>query len=179
MYLTERYGYGMTELVIGVSMQPDFPREDLTDTNADLLEFMMSNRDIVVAGHQAAERVVWSFKVGHVAISRSTPKVYDDFDWQSAIDHGTTTFEAIAAMVGGGIGRVDSFPIHTQAVALMNLPTSDLRRHCEEAVGKFQSNAPRTAEVVRVSSSRYHGVLSAYAVLGAAMSWQFERDIDS
>lgn len=169
----------MSELLTGVNMQFNFPREDLSDANADLLEFMMANRDIVAAGHQLAERVVWSFKVGHAAISRSSSKVYDDFDWQSAINHGTTTFEAITAMVGGGVSRVDSFPIHTQAVALIHSSARELRNHCEEAIDEFQANAPRAAEVVRVSSSRYYGSLATYAVLGAAMSWQFERDIDA
>lgn len=168
----------MTELLTGLTPQPDFPREDLTPDNADMLEMMMANREIVDAGHAAAERTVWSFKVGHAAIRRSVGAIYDKAKHQEAIDHGVATFEAIAAMVGGEVVHMDSFPIHVTATNLLHLSPHALGDYHDESLDSFRDNAPRTAEVIQQASRRFYGPLAAYALLGAALSWQFERDTD-
>ena len=41
----------MTELITGLTAQPDFPKEDLTDENAAILELLLSNQDIVTESH--------------------------------------------------------------------------------------------------------------------------------
>lgn len=166
----------MTELITGIVHQPDFPKVDLTDDNAALLELMMASREMITNGHAIAESLLWSFRVGHASILQSSERAYDEVDWQLAIDHGVTTFEAIAAMVGGGHIQSNSFPINSEGVRITQLDVDGFRDHGMSALDKFHQQAPRTAEVISMSSRRYHGPLTTYAVLGAAMSWQFERD---
>lgn len=58
----------MNTLMTGTEAQPEFPAEDLTDKNAEALELMMANLQIVQDMHTVAERHAWAFRVGHPAV---------------------------------------------------------------------------------------------------------------
>jgi len=170
-------GFTMTELITGITSQPNFPREDLTPENADVLELLMANEQILDTSHEAVERMSWIFRVGHPSILHSAKKVHDDTSRLSAINHGVKSFEAITAMVGGEMAIADIFPTHREASRLLHLEPNLTGNYLDEAMEDFQQETPHTAEVVRSSTARFHGPLVTYAILGAAMSRKFELSV--
>lgn len=167
----------MTEIITGLSPQPRFPREDLTDENASLLELMMANHELLERSHTAVEQLSYLFQVGHKSIRSRASHLFDDTDRIAALDHGITSFEAITAMVDGSSMVSDIIPVHNQALRIMHMDETELGSHIDQALDDFRQQTPRTAEVVRASSSRFHGPLTTYALLGAAMSRHFELSI--
>jgi hypothetical protein len=167
----------MTELITGISPQPNFPHEDLTDTNADLLELMIANQDIRASSHAAVERLSWMFRIGHPTILFSAGHIYDEDERLAAINHGVVSFEAITAMVGGNAAVSDMIPTNREASRLLHMETTGLSNYFDEAVDELQTKIPRTAEVVRSSAARLNRALTTYALLGAAMSRKFEMSV--
>lgn len=167
----------MSELITGISHQPNFPREDLTVENADLLELMMANLEILKTSHEAVEQLSWIFRVGHPTIVFSAAKIHDEDNRLSALNHGVTSFEAITAMVGGESMNADIQTTNSEANRLLNLEPTHIGDYIDEAVDDFRHNTPHTAEVIRSSAARFHGHLTTYAILGAAMSRKFELSI--
>ena len=135
----------MTELITGISPQPNFPHEDLTDTNADLLELMIANHDIRVSSHAAVEQLSWMFRIGHPTILFSAGHIYDEDERLAAINHGVVSFEAITAMVGGNAAVSDMIPTNREASRLLHLETTGLSNYFDEAVDELQAKTPRTA----------------------------------
>lgn len=159
--------------------QPDFPREDLTDSNAGMLELMLANAMIVYRGHQSAEKVSYVFSVGHRAIMAGNSRVFDgEHNKISAINLGVSSYETIAALVGDE-GQGDFFTVNTNGAALATVHGDyQLIKYQQEAYERFLSETPRAAEVVSKSAGRYHGHLAYYAVYGAAIAYRFELDAE-
>lgn len=166
----------MTELLTGIAPQPEFPQVDLSDDNADLLEFMMANDDILARSHRAVELVSWIFRVGHVTILHGAAKRHDAAERLAAVDRGIKTFESITALVGGVMSMSDTLQVNNQSARLIKTDGVELDNYFESSIDAFDQQMPRTAEVVRTSSSRFVGPLCSYALLGAAMSRKFELD---
>ncbi len=158
-----------------IQPQPNFPHEDLTSSNAEFIELLVSNIQILEESHQAIEQVSWVNKVGHAAILHSSSKLYDSQDRIVAINHGITSFEAIKMLVNGGLITADKFfEINSEAAQLASLNSIGLNAFMDQAIDSLKHDTPRTAEVVQASVSRFHGYFTSYALLGAAMSREFE-----
>ena len=182
VYSSPRREYNVTimgELITGIMPQPNFPTEDLSEDNAGLLELMMANRDLLMRSHDTVEQLSYLFLVGHKSINTTVKHVFDDDHYLEALDHGIATFEAITAMVDGHALVSDIIPVHNQALTLIHLDQHELDDHFDASLAEFRQQNPRTAEVVRSSSARFHGHLTTYALLGAAMSRKFELSIAS
>ncbi|MCB9819797.1 hypothetical protein H6796_00605 [Candidatus Nomurabacteria bacterium] len=78
----------MSELITGITPQEDFPRVDLSEENAELLELMLANLELVNSGHEMGEGVSWMFRVGHPAVVVGLGRIYDKPELLEAIDHG-------------------------------------------------------------------------------------------
>ena len=167
----------MSELLIGLTMQPDFPREDLIDTNASMLELMMANLQIVREHHKIADALSFSFRIGHSALMKSSLQVFDDKSQLAALHYGITVFEAVAASVGAGIMRSDTQGVIARTHELTQFDGREMGEYHEGASEDFALAAPRTAEVVKISALRFHKHLATYALIGAASSWRFEQSI--
>lgn len=167
----------MGELITGIMHRPNFPIEDLSEENAELLELMMANPELLMRSHMAIEQISYMFVVSHKTINTAVKVTFDDTRSLEALNHGITTFEAITAMVDGHARVSDSIPLHNQALRLVHLDPRELDSHFDLSLAEFQEQTPRTAEVIRTSSERFHKHLTAYALLGAAMSRKFERDV--
>lgn len=167
----------MTELLTGITPQPNFPREDLIDSNADLLELMMANKDIVQTTHDEVDKLSWSFHIGHKALLVSSSRVYEDPKSLAALNHRISVFEAITASVLGEVIRSDTHGIAHRATELLHMGDRAVDDYYNDATDIFTHTAPRTAEVVIASSSRFYGSLTTYALIGAASSWRFEQSI--
>jgi hypothetical protein len=167
----------MTEIITGITHQPNFPNEDLSESNADMLELMLANKELLQLSHEAVEQLSWIFRVGHPSIVFSASHIFDEDERLAALNHGVVSFEAITAMVGGNAMDSDLFPTNREASRLLQLKPTRLSNYFDEALEDFRGYTPRTAEVVRASSARFHGALTTYALLGAAMSRKFELSV--
>lgn len=167
----------MAELLTGLTLQPDFPREDLTDSNADILELMMANLQVVKEQHKIADQLSWSFRIGHSALVISSSHVFEEKQHLAALNYGITVFEAMAASVGAGIMRSDTQGVIARTHELTQFDGREMREYQDGASEDFAIAAPRTAEVVKISALRFHKHLATYALIGAALSWRFEQSI--
>lgn len=169
----------MKELITGITAQPDFPKTDLLDSNAMLLEFMIANVDLLLASHQAVETNSLLFRQGHPSIVSKADELYDHPDRINAVNYGVMSFEAINAIVSSGLCHdqtVGTQQVLWRIMEFMVLRGMELENRLDQAIETFRSAMPRTTEVVRAGSTRFHGHLSEYALLGAALSRQIEID---
>lgn len=166
----------MAELLTGIQPQAEFPRVDLTDDNADMLELMLANTQIVNESHRLVEASSWIFRVGHATVMHGTKRTFDADDRLAAVDSGIVTFEALTAMVSGMASTSDMLAVNNQASRLIQADGRKLDEYIEASVESFSADMPRTRGVIEQSTRRFHGHLTGYAMLGAAMSRQFELD---
>jgi len=167
----------MNTLLRGLEPQPDFPKVDLTEDNALMVELMLSNTAVVEAGHVSAEAVSRLFKLGHTSIISAALRL-DYHDGRiGAIDYGVSAMETISGLVMAIPEEDEVGDITVNAAALAQcLGVRDLRRYVDDAVDRFVEATPLTAAVVNTAGQRFFGAHSSYVVLGAAVTSQFEDD---
>lgn len=160
-----------------IESQPDFPTEDLTDTNAGFLELLLANREIFTLAHDTAERTSSLFRIGHQAIIASLAGYTQEPLQISAISSGTAIFEAISTTVR--LGNVPSVHNSQQAVNyfLDAEPTLDYLTLLGDAHDAFCSEMPRTAAVIKESMPSVYRPYLGYALAGAALTRMAEVDI--
>ncbi len=162
---------------MGIATQPDFPKEDLTEENAALLELLLSNEMLVAESHATSEQMSWVFKVGHKVVNKVSGSVLDHDNRFEALDHGAAVYEAMSLLLAAVPTRADgTFVVQAQAAAWLRADSNKLIDYQEEAYAAFNNNLPRAKEVVGGVCSRFYPRLTNYAILGAAMAHQFELD---
>lgn len=167
----------MAELITGIAAQPNFPSEDITSENAELLELLLSSKDIVDSSHVSSEQISWVFKVGHKVLNTVSIAVLEKSDRFSALDHGASLYEAMSLLLAAAPTQTkELFTVQTQAAAWLHASDMRLTNYQEEAFASFSGNLPNAKEVVASASSRFYPHFTNYAVLGAAMAHQFELD---
>lgn len=164
----------MKTFVVGIEAQPDFPQNDLSDANAEALELLMANLQLVEVGHQAAETAQRIFRFSHPAIAHVAEKIDFTGAQQGAVNHGVAVFEAMSAMICAELTEISRFnTIHQSSVLQEQMSVEVAREHVFAAYESFRSEVPRTASVVASSSERYVRGMTAYALVGAAAARQF------
>lgn len=159
-----------------VSKQHDFPYVDLLPKNTEKLKLVLQNREVVFVNSLRARGSCSAFPVLRRAIE---PRLIDckyDRTALSAIDHGMHLFEAMVNIV-----RPDSVPVDTDKLRvntdkLVNNPTEQILQYNVLAKANLLDMFPGVYEVVNGASERYYPKLAHYAVLGAALSRQFQAD---
>lgn len=162
----------MATIITGIEAQPRFPHEDLSDTNASVLELTLMNAEIVNQGHEYADMQLEFFRYVHPAVAVGVDTLYDDPRYAQAAFHGVSVYETLAMFVGArwrhllflGEGKPEALSVVT------NIQSS--RNTADDAFSAFRQQMRNTAEVVRASSARFYGPLADYALLGAAITWQ-------
>lgn len=164
-------------LIPGLEPQPSFPKKDITDKNAGMLELLLANEEIVLIGHEASEKLSWVFKVGHPAIVRGAGRIHDDSRKLAAVDRGVAIFETATTMLTSNPPDMDWSTVNTNGVALATAFNSrNLEAYADTAMHNFTENMPLTREVVEKSAARFFPYFTTYAALGAALARQFELD---
>lgn len=163
----------MERILITHTDQPDFPDVDLTEDNAQMLELMLSNYELVMGGHKAAEEASSVMRINHPAVVCGARRIYDDDRRVQAIDHGVAVFEAAHAYVVGKPLTTEAGDVtreyNAAKVGALLVP-HDLSDYMDESVEALRHDAPRLAELSRVTSRRFYSNLTEYAVLGTAMA---------
>lgn len=161
-------------LVIGIVPQEAFPRQDLTKANAAMLALMLSNAEFLGLGHERAESLARLYQMGHAAM-RIASQQLPEGDQASALDHGITIYEALAALVrpasvpGGNV-----ITLSQNAGAIQLMPSGELYDLIEQAEAAFRAETPNTRVVVSEAAERFYPHQVHYAVCGAALARQFE-----
>jgi hypothetical protein len=165
----------MAQFIEGITAQPQYPNEDLTDTNAELAELLMGSSMLRESLHEATEIHSLSSRIGHMSISSITRDTYEQTQRVDAIDHGIRSFEALKALVIANTAY-ETPTVEATARALLLLKGIGFERHVDAAVDQFADRMPRTREVIQLSSRAVCGYFTDYALLGAALAWKFEKD---
>lgn len=166
----------MAELLSAITEQPNFPFEDLDQTNAEFLSLMLANAQLLRNGHTIAERAYPIFLGTHKPLAVAADNIFCDADKTQAVNFGIQAFEAITLFVSAQ-------PVQPALTALEHningivkpINANGAREYFEEAHQVFTESMPRTASVIRDSSERFVGS-SVLAVLGGAIARQFELD---
>ncbi len=166
----------MVNLLIGLRHQPNFPREDLLEDNADVLEMLLSNLQIVEQGHVAAESASWLFTVGHPVASRVGKSIRAENIFH--IDIGIRMFEAISTLISTPPERVAPFAAERTVIEILHGSDreTEVKNYGFDAVETMVEEVPIASGVVRRAAERHCGHLTTYALLGAALIRQFELD---
>jgi len=164
-------------LLVGLEHQPNFPNEDLNESNAAMLEMLLQNLLFVEDGHRSTEDACWVYKVGHPAVMRVVRQVYEAEQSQHAVDHGVKLFESIVSIVSTPPERIAHFAAERTLIQLIHGKDSEeLRNYSFDAVDDLREQLPVASETIRQAAQRQCGRLTEYALLGAAMSRQFSID---
>lgn len=164
----------MSESLITIQPQPDFPRVDLTDDNASMLELLLQNAAIRRDSHTLAESAVAPYRPAHLAIVMMANR-YLTPESMYGIHAGATTLEAIAGMVQPNLREYDATAIVRHTVSLSMVDELDEALSLLETAGeRFSLEQPNTREVILAVVSRYDRTLGKSAILGAALVRQIE-----
>lgn len=165
------------KLTIGIIPQPEFPLQDLTESNAQLLSVMLANQAIVHGGHEAAERTSWLFKVGHPALRIAAMRLLTEQRQTEVFSHGIAVYESMTALIKQDITQYSDFVVNINASAVAGqLPDEKLRDHIDNAAQRFIHEMPHAAEVVSEVTERFYRGAGRFALFGAASARQFELD---
>lgn len=155
--------------------QPKFPREDLTDTNAELLAVVLMNRRVLNRGHHFAEREYSIFRATHPALDRASDNLFDAPDALMAVNFGIRALEAMTLLVDAEDVKADIDILKTNINSIVAVHNrGGVTEYFEQAQANFLHETPRTAGVISESASRYYD--PRFAVLGGAVARQFEID---
>lgn len=161
-----------------IEHQSNFPKEDLTDANAEALCLMLSSRELIRQGHEAAELAAQIYKLGHRALSVAVDRIFDSNSSVAAFNQGVTVYETISSLVTHPPQAEHETTLLLNAFGLERQITA---RHFDDYVSEATDglvlSAPRTAQVVAETvtghTNRYAVRL---AVIGAAAARRFELD---
>jgi hypothetical protein len=165
-------------LITGLTTQEVFPREDLTEDNAALLELVLSNEQLRAEGHVLAVQSVWAYQIGHRAIMAAGRQL-DDFDAarRRAFAGGIITYEATSAYVRLVPPDYDRRAVRTAAAEMSMADRAEFFAYLEEADGHFRAHLPNTLAVVQGAVELTSMHLTEYAIHGAALACQLELQV--
>lgn len=165
------------QIVSGLEPQPEFPRNDLSISNAQYLELVMASQSHVEFGHTNAEQVAWVYRVGHPSMRLALGNSALAGSVREAIDHGVSTYEAICMLMSHFPDSRNFYTVNRNALVIASADNTDhFVDYVSEARSGFTKDLPRTADVVHEASKRFFGSAARYAIDGAALAYQFERD---
>ncbi|MNS86211.1 hypothetical protein D3C72_1201090 [compost metagenome] len=97
--------------------QPEFPEQDLTQTNAAFFEFFLQNGTLLEASHSGAEQSNLLFNLAHLAATHSKDTFIDD-SHHAGFTHGFTLYEIMSSLIAP---RTDYFTDVTAMAATRSL----------------------------------------------------------
>lgn len=155
--------------------QPNFPQEDLSETNALWLSMAIGNSGILQRGHQFAELQYRIFRATHRPLTIASENLFDSSHSISAIDFGIKALEAITLLVNADELEPDLNILESNINGIVTIRNKNgISDYFEEAQEAFLRETPRTAEVIQEGAARNYD--KRLALLGGAIARQFEID---
>ena len=151
--------------------QPDFPKEDLSNKNADFFELFLQNSDLVELSHPVAEQSRTLYVMAHRAITSAANILDSDHYSHGSLSSGISYYEIISSMVAmhPPLEQEARAAIAAQSLVSRLDDKSAFINLMVDARDKFTSEQPNAAEVIKSAASRYHKSAEQYAVVGAAV----------
>lgn len=161
-----------------IERQSNFPKEDLTNTNAEVLCLMLSSKVLIRQGHNAAESATQIYEIGHRALSGAVDRIFDDSSAVKAFNQGVTVYETISSLVTHPPQVEYMMPLLLNALGLeRQISARHFDEYVSEAADILVLSAPRTAQVVAETvMSHTNRYAARIAVIGAAAARRFELD---
>lgn len=166
------------ELIL-LDSQQNFPKEDITDSDAQILELLLQNTSTLENSHASAEQASILYKLGHKTIINASQAQIIDLE-AKAISHGIATYEAISLMMNPKVSPAhNSIALHPHLQINHLSIEQDFKGETERAATVFTNELPRTSRVIEASAHRFYKGLTDYALKGAALARQLEIDATS
>lgn len=159
--------------------QHAFPIEDVWEHNVTGLAVAVSSPELVEATNWSAEQIRWLFRVGHPTFARLAKRVYDgDMAMVSPLSHGISLHETMSTILAAE-GREDHGQVSMRGGILLALEPHEIRRYFDEAFERYRTQMPHATEIVGEAAGRLFGSIAERAMLGAALAWRFDYDLNS
>jgi hypothetical protein len=165
--------------LITLEPQNTFPHEDVSDTNADMLELLLLNREAVELGHASAEKVSYLYQIGHKALAIAAAPHLNDDERYHAFSYGIATFEAVAAFVRPqpDAATHSNFKVNFKVMNAHRQVSDDFFSAMGNARDAFADQVPRTKLLIGQSAARFYRQSAIDSALtGAALARQLEID---
>lgn len=161
-----------------IEHQSNFPKEDLTDANAEVLCLMLSSKELIRQGHGAAEAATKVYELGHRALSVAVDRIFDNPSTITAFNQGVSVYETISSLVTHPPQVEEMTPLILNAFGLeRQISARHFNDYITEAGEVLVLSAPRTAQVVAETvTSHTNRYAARIAVIGAAAARRFELD---
>lgn len=171
--------FTMSEILPGIVPQPDFPKSDLTDENAAIIEHLLSDEYMVEETHRQAEQNVMLYKVAHTALMKIGKDGIDNTSHLAGLDAGMRLHESIATLVRLHPPHYDQHTVVHRTGRL--LAVSEFKSPLmmfSDAQDEFAQTHPRTTEVLHSLINRRDRRMGQAAIMGAAIEQQIELDVE-
>lgn len=163
-------------LLHNIEVQKDFPRGDISETTAEILELMLQNRELVETFHTNAEYLNFLYRLGHKTMDITARPHLDDKERLSAFSYGIEAFEAVGVFVRPTLG--DEYPDDETATRQIMTVRKSLDRDfvptLADARDRMKDAMPRTTFVIAQSALRFCRQYTDYALSGAAIAREVE-----
>lgn len=172
------YNLQIMSLIVAEA-QESFPHEDISESNAELLELCLLHRPTIEAGHTIAEDVSLFYKYGHQILEIASRFSITNETEMTTLSFGIATYEAIAVFVRPiGDTRLHNDITINRPLSLTytNIKT-DFRSEADYCYARFSKELPRTQSVVGTIATRFCLADPRFAMLGAAFAFELESNI--
>lgn len=168
----------MSELLIP-KPQPNFPHEDVNETNAQLFGQLLLDPEYIFKMHGFAEDYVEAFRVGHSTIKSLGYVMNGSHQQTHSLSFGATIYEALSMTVhpterqvasSAQVGRV------ANKLFLLRDSSLDMMVHILDEEERFTEEMPLTTELVELSTELSPTLDKRIVLWGAALERSIERD---
>jgi hypothetical protein len=158
---------------VKLSAQHEFPIKDISDENAEILEFLLLNPDIINNSHLTAEAARYLYSAGHLGLNAVATHYLEDPARRESFSEGIKAYEAMSCMVQPSIIPEDEAAITLEILTAQHLLSRDFGGTLSDASSDFYTDMPRAAVVIGESAARF-SMNRDYAIAGAAIARQIE-----
>ena len=156
-------------------LQPDFPRRDISDGTADMLEeLLFFDRTTLEAGHTEAENLNSLYRMGHTAL-RTAAQAQLDPAQLAALSGGIGIYETLSGMVRPLPDHLEEDIVTFYVDDMLKKLSSDTYLDALiDATDEFRSKLPRVTRILGEGASRFWTSHASYVIGGAAITRQME-----
>ena len=162
-------------LIKGIEVQGNFPKEDISDDTAEILELLLQNRELVGTFHTSAELLRFLYRLGHKTMELTAQPHLDDEHRLRAFSYGIEAFETVGALVRPQAGAQATDETATRQIMTVR---KSLNRNfapvLTDARDRMKDELPRTTFVIAQSALRFYRQHTDYALSGAAIAREVE-----
>lgn len=162
--------------ILSVEFQPDFPKQDISDTNAELLEILLLNQTFIEKSHSLAEKNQELYGTLHTTAKKHEAQFpVGNPDPHTSFLYGMSLYEVTAGFVRPPSENKN----HVLTFARTSLGTILRSSHAidslVDAMYDMREAQPKLARVIITAAGRAYSLKTAeYALMGAAIERDFE-----